>query len=715
MKLIIAEKHGVAKDIALAIPGECNFNEGYITAGEYTITWAVGHTLRLAEPQEIDPKYKDWKAVPFIFKPWPKVINEKTKKQYKVIERLLKQCDEVIHAGDPDDAGQLIVDEILRFNHVNKPVMRLSTNDNNHEVIRKALRRMKPNTEFESAGYAAEARQIADALFGMNLTRFYSNAQGSLLSIGRVQTPTLGLVVQRDHEIENHIKKYFYTLVGDFSGDFQGNIKLTYQTNKDADPVDENNHITDPKYFETLISSLTQRSGQIALKKAILSKVAPLPFNLTKLQTAANKQFGYSLQKTLDLTQALRDKHKAITYNRTDCQFLNEEHFKDAPQLTQVVQRNLGLQVPLNTNKMPRCFNNDKVSAHHAIIPTSKEINASDLSKDELNVYQLIAKYYLAQFMSPAKVEQTTAEIILDSLTFKDTGSKTIDPSWQALLNPKQCEEIKPICQMAEGQYKATLDNHQIDKKETKPPARYTDASLGEDMTRVVKYVQNEAVKALLLAKDDGVEGENGSIGTSATRSGIIEKLVQRKFLQRSKKQIISTQLGRDFYNALPNAVKSLDMTAYWWAIQDDIAKGEKTIDALIDLAYVTVTGAIDVGADSVKALKTDKPTKKEWKTDICPDCKQPIVLIESVSTPFWAHKDRETQCKTKFNNVRGKPVKRQPVVLDKRFKCPSCDVGFLQKRESKKKKGSFFWGCHNWQNGCKHIAWDDNGRPQEK
>lgn len=613
MKLIIAEKPALGKDIALAIQGTCQFGDGFISVGDYTVTWAIGHLIELVDPTQ-DERWT-LASLPLFYSPWQVQPVKRTLKQFNTIKRLLSQCDSVIHAGDPDDEGQLIVDEILDYCNNAKPVYRLSTNDNNHAVIRKALKQLKPNTEFMAQGRAAYARSVADLLFGMNLTRFYTLASGGeLLTIGRVQTPTLGLVVQRDHDIDNHVVKHHYQLVIIVTGKTGAQIALTYQL-KDSDPVDEHQHVTTPDFFSQLMASLQPRSGQLIIAHEEEKQSAPLPFNLTKLQTAANKAFGFATAKTLKITQSLRDKHKAITYNRTDCQYLNDEHFAEAPALIEQIQDNLGKTFEkLSTEKKPRCFNSANVSAHHAIIPTLKAVNLSDLSPEEAKIYELIATYYLIQFMPPALIQKSTASMQLGTHHFSAKASTVTYPSWQTVIGKKAQAAPNLTSQIPAGDYTADLTDHDIVKKATQPPARYTEASLTTDMTSVAKYCQNPTIKATLLEKDDGKKGENGSIGTVATRADIIEKLISRGFIKRQKKQLISTELGRQFYYFLPHNVKSLDITALWWSIQEDIKAGHKNADDLIQAVYRTVKNIIDQDADNVPAFSFPQPKAKRAK-----------------------------------------------------------------------------------------------------
>ncbi len=379
----------------------------------------------------------------------------------------------------------------------------------------------------------------------MNLTRFYTlsqNSRGNVISVGRVQTPALGLVVNRDALIENHIKQVYYELTIIVQGKTGAEIPLKYVI-KDGDPVNDNSHITDPVFYDGITDAIQNTNSTLIITHTQEKKSAPLPFNLTKLQTEANKRFGFATAKTLKITQSLRDKHKAITYNRTDCQYLNDEHFNEAPKLIAQIQNNLSKTfTALSTDRKSRCFNSNNVTAHHAIIPTLKELSLSDLSADEAKIYELIATYYLIQFMPPAVIKKTQGNIQFGEHQFSASASEVIQASWQAFIGIKANEEIRLLSKIPEGSYPATCVNTVVEIKETKPPARYTEATLTTDMTSVAKYCTNPKIKQILIDKDDGKKGENGSIGTVATRSDIIEKLISRGFIERKKKQIISTE-----------------------------------------------------------------------------------------------------------------------------------------------------------------------------
>ena len=365
-KLIIAEKPDLGRAIADAIPGEKKNLRNRIEMGDYVITWAVGHILRYKTPDEIDEKYKNWNMedLPIYFEKWDKVPIEGKENILNNIKGLLKNIDEVIHAGDPDDEGQYLIDEILEYCNYRGNVKRILINDNNVESVKKAFKKIENNQKFITLGKAAEARAISDMVVGFNLSRFFTlyNNSKKLLTIGRVQTPILSLVVNRDYEIKNHIKEKYYELL--FKADINGKeIKLKY-INQDK----ENKLILDRSIVENIIDEVKNRKEKIQITKKQGYAATPLPFDLTKLQIEAGTKFGYSSKKTQDITQNLRDKYKAITYNRTNSQYLTEEHFKQASKLIPIILEKLGLKnlkVDFSEENKSKCFNDNNAPVHH--------------------------------------------------------------------------------------------------------------------------------------------------------------------------------------------------------------------------------------------------------------------------------------------------------------------------------------------------------------
>lgn len=601
MILVIAEKPVLGKAIADALPGTAAMKNGCIYKDDYIVTWVFGHMLSLKEPEDYDIGYKSWNinSLPIFFKDWQVKIGKdgnlnkgQISKSQRVnqIGSLLKQADEVIHAGDPDDEGQLLIDELLRWFNYKGTVKRLDTANTTLVAMKKALSHMTDNKPHEPYGWSAYARSVADLMVGINMSRLFSCKNQTLLTIGRVQTPTLGLVVNRDLAIEGHHKQKYYTIGCDinFNNDTVQADFIPAKT--DSNLVD--GHILSKEYAEQICNRLKgQVLKNINITKKIVYEAPPLPFNLVKLQTYCSGKFGYSPQQVLDITQSLRENHKAITYNRSDCQYLSEEHYKEAPVTMKAVIMNICYKPKsLDMNLKSKCFDSSKISAHFAIIPTNQKVNLDKLSEAEKNVYLAICKYYIAQFMPKAKKEQTNLSIELgNGEAIKAVSTVIIEQGYRSIFNEAEKDKASNLSKIPEGIYSGKITDTDIAEKETKPPSRYTKASLNEDMTCISKYVKDPKIKQLLLSKDEGKEGERGSIGTSATRSGIIESLVKRGFLREDGKKVISTALGRELYRILPDEIKKADMTAEWWAIQEEIQNGTANYNKLIDSVYDTI------------------------------------------------------------------------------------------------------------------------------
>lgn len=601
MILVIAEKPVLGKAIADALPGTATMKNGCIYKGDYIVTWVFGHMLSLKEPEDYDIGYKSWNinSLPIFFKDWQVKIGKdgslnkgQISKSQRVnqIGNLLKQADEVIHAGDPDDEGQLLIDELLRWFNYKGTVKRLDTANTTLVAMKKALSHMTDNKPHEPYGWSAYARSVADLMVGINMSRLFSCKNQTLLTIGRVQTPTLGLVVNRDLAIEGHHKQKYYTIACDinFNNDTVQADFIPAKT--DSNLVD--GHILNKEYAEQICNRLKgQTLKNINITKKIVYEAPPLPFNLVKLQTYCSGKFGYSPQQVLDITQSLRENHKAITYNRSDCQYLSEEHYKEAPVTMKTVIMNIRYKPKsLDMNLKSKCFDSSKISAHFAIIPTNQKVNLDKLSEAEKNVYLAICKYYIAQFMPKAKKEQTNLSVELgNGEAIKAVSTVIIEQGYRSIFNEAEKDKASNLSKIPEGIYSGKITDTDIVEKETKPPSRYTKASLNEDMTCISKYVKDPKIKQLLLSKDEGKEGERGSIGTSATRSGIIESLVKRGFLREDGKKVISTALGRELYRILPDEIKKADMTAEWWAIQEEIQNGTANYNKLIDSVYDTI------------------------------------------------------------------------------------------------------------------------------
>ena len=629
MKLIIAEKKELAEAIVAAIPGEKKYNGSSIIIGDYIACWIYGHILTHKEPEEIDPSLKKWKldTLPIYFSKWDKKILPYRKDLFNTVKDLIhsNEITEIIHAGDADSEGQYLVDELLEYCSNKKPVKRLMVNDNTLGGVQKAFSKIEDNSKYTALGKSAEARAIADMIVGFSLSRLYSIINNPKLSVGRVQTPTMALVVNRDNEIKNHIKEKYYNLylktnINDID------IDLRYSSKE---------RIMDKFIYEEFINNVGDKTSNLLITKKENYRATPLPYNLSDLESDAATLFKYSAKKTMDITQNLRDKYKAITYNRSDCRYLSDEHFKEAPKLIPLVAEKLNFTATFDFNEKSRCFNDKYVTAHHGIIPTGAG-DFEQFSQEEKNIYKLIAERYLIQFLEKVKIEKTEAKVEINEAIFKKSSIKILEPGYTKYFkvleddneNDEEVEEKKEnnLSKIPGGEYQIKINdsNFFIEEKETTAKKPYTEATLIKDLNNIAKYVKDPEIRELLKSKDKDKKDVNGSIGTTATIPGILEGLIEKGFLTRKEEKIISTELAKEYLKILPESLKTPDSTALWWSIQEKIARGEAKLE---DLTLSVLEDVKTIINSEHKTISSEFSTLKQEKEiiGVCPKCGEPI------------------------------------------------------------------------------------------
>ncbi|HFH2852678.1 type IA DNA topoisomerase [Pseudomonas aeruginosa] len=604
MRLFIAEKPQLGQVIAEALGGGQR-RGGSIQCGQDVVTWCVGHLLELAPPEVHNPEYAKWNAedLPLKLRPVKYQPIAGTADQLGVVGQLIAQADEIVHAGDPDEEGQLLVDEVLAYFGNSRPVKRILINDLNAAAARKALGNLRDNSEFLGLSLRGQARSIADQLYGFNMTRAYSlaaQARGGrgVLSVGRVQTPILGLIVSRYLARAAHKATFYFNVSAAF--DFTGRIRARLQVAADA-PVDEKGRILEEAYANGIVSACRGRPAQVgSVVQEEKSQAAPLPFSLLDLQVQMSRH-GIDAEKTLAITQALREKHKAITYNRSDCNYLSTEQHAEAPgtlaALSQALPELRTTFEQLDPGRKGRAFNDSKVSAHTAIIPTAVVVDMKALSADEQAVYLAIVRQYLVQFMGEKRYLAVKALFEVQGHVFEASATKTTVPGWTQLLR-EVADEASQASEEDEGEVEATQFEElsalaggeqgrcldvSVSRAKTKPLPLYTQASLLEDLKQVAKYVQDPRINALLLERDEGKASERGGIGTPATRAAMLGKLRERGFYTIEKNKLVPTALGVAFIQALPRIATTPDMTALWHEQQVMIERGELSVDAFLD------------------------------------------------------------------------------------------------------------------------------------
>lgn len=586
-KLVIAEKPMLARDIARAICGKPVSETARlpISGNGYTVIACSGHLLELVAPDDLDPKWGNpWSldVLPIEVPNWKKAPTEDKTDLVERIADELERADSVIAAGDPDDEGQLIVDELLDYLGYTGKVERVYVNDNIEKNIVKAFNHLVPNDECRGVGNAAYARQMADMAFGVNETRLATKKLGALFTVGRVQTPTLGLVVNRDEAIENHIEQKYYELCA--TGNCaDADEEPVFKFKPDKALLAGEKHLFEPDALHRLKEIFDGTTQTFETKVSDKTVNPQLPYNLTVLLSDMSHLYGFSAAKTQQITQDLRDKYKAITYNRSDSQYLKEEHFAEAKQVLTQAMKNLGTSWDLDYSIHSKAFNDANVTAHHGIIPQEADAPVRKMTPDEAKVYRAIVERYAAQFLPPAVYDVSESRFAVESGEFVCTLQKLKSAGFKATFGStgKEDEDKEDSLWLDAGIHRLESVICTIDEKTTAPPKPYTEGTLIADMASIAKYVKDPEMQAVLKKKDDGKKGEHGGIGTTATRSSIIEGLKMRGYLEERNNKIRATDKAKAFYHLLPNEIKGADLTAKWWLIQQDVAEGKTDVNAI--------------------------------------------------------------------------------------------------------------------------------------
>ncbi|MDN5986699.1 MAG: DNA topoisomerase III [Hafniaceae bacterium] len=604
MRLFIAEKPSLARAIADVLPKPHRRGDGYISCGSGdTVTWCIGHLLEQAEPDAYDTRYARWNLadLPIVPEKWQLKPKPSVAKQLNVIKRLLGDAQQVIHAGDPDREGQLLVDEVLDYLELapekRQTVQRCLINDLNPQAVERAVSRLRDNREFIPLCVSALARSRADWLYGINMTRAYTilgrNAgYNGVLSVGRVQTPVLGLVVRRDEEIENFVSKDFYEVKAHIVTPAEERFTAMWIPSESCEPhQDEEGRLLNKALAEHVIKRI---EGQPALVTGYNDKreseTAPLPFSLSALQIEAAKRFNLSAQQVLDLCQRLYETHKLITYPRSDSRYLPEEHFAGRHAVMNAIASHVpDLQqvAAVDPDRRNRCWDDKKVDAHHAIIPTARAGNIN-LSDDERKIYTLVARQYLMQFCPDAMYRKCVIDLDIANGKFVAKARFLAEAGWRALLGAKERDdedEGSPLPVVAKGD-ELLCEKGELMERQTQPPRPFTDATLLSAMTGIARFVQDKELKKILRATD--------GLGTEATRAGIIELLFRRTFLYKKGRYIHSSEAGRALIHCLPEIAARPDMTADWEATLTQISEKNRRYQDFMQPLVGTLYQLID-------------------------------------------------------------------------------------------------------------------------
>ncbi len=696
MKLYICEKPSQAKDLARNL-GVSDKGNGFIGDNSIVVTWAIGHLIQQLEPDEVDVKYSKWNMehLPIVPRVWKMKPNPKTKKQLNVIKGLLQKSNHVVIATDGDREGEVIGRELLDYFNWTGRIDRLWLTALDDNSIQKALNNLKQGPETEPLYAAGLARARADWMVGMSATRALSlMAQGKgyrgVLSVGRVQTPTLAIIVNRDIEIENFKPKDYYDILGVFSG-----VKAKWRFNND-EFSDENGRCLNKDFAQSVVDNVKRGGNAVVEQFATQRKKVspPLLYSLSALQQEASKRFGFGAKQVLDLAQSLYEKHKATTYPRSDCQYLPVSQFSEVKGVMSSISSinsDIGkLIANADLTIQSKVWNDKKLSAHHGIIPTENaQVNVSDMTTEENKLYDLIVKSYIAQFYPNYEYDKTSIEINASGKMFTSSINVDINLGWKVVTSSQAELKQGTVPKFSQGQV-LNVDAVDVETKQTKPSSRYTEGTLIAAMEKAHLFVTDPNLKQVLKG--------NEGIGTEATRANIIDLLKKRNFLTVNKKQIISTDTGRALISAVPSAVKDPGMTAIMESSLSKIATGELTLDAFMDWQ-------VDWLGKLIESIKSQTISiESNVKTVECPDCGKNMFLRKGKKGQFWGCSGYP-DCKTVAQNDNGKAVFEKDMP-----DCPDCGKKL---RRVKGKKG-FFWSCKGYFDTpkCEFIAQDRAGKP---
>ncbi|MCL2286403.1 MAG: DNA topoisomerase III [Firmicutes bacterium] len=649
--LVLAEKPSVGKDIARVL-GCRGGNNGYIEGPKHIVTWALGHLVTLADPEEYDKKYKTWDIndLPIMPKELRLTVIPQTSKQYKTVKDLLlrKDVSDIVIATDAGREGELVARWIIEKAKCHKPIKRLWISSVTDKAIREGFQNLKDGRQYVSLADSAKARAEADWLVGINATRCLTTKFNSQLSCGRVQTPTLAIIVKREEEIRSFVPKPYYGLVA-----HTGNVRLTWQ-----DRANNSSRCFDKGKIDGLLAQLkTVREGTVTeVDKTIKKKYAPQLYDLTELQRDANKRFGYSPKDTLSIMQRLYEEHKVLTYPRTDSRYLSSDIVPTLPERLKACQvppyAKMCTHILRTSTRLGSNYVNDaKVSDHHAIIPTEHPVNLSSLNEKERKIYDLVVTRFLSVFYPPYEYENATIKVKINNEIFTAKGKVVISQGYkavymgddedddgddQALPNLKRFQTIP-------------INGMKLTEGKTSPPSPFNEATLLSAMESPAKYMDTKD-RALAETLE-----QTGGLGTVATRADIIEKLYDNFLIEKRGNDVLSTSKGRQLLTLVPKDLKSPELTGNWEQILQGISKGQARKDKfLLDIRKYTSELIMEI-KNSTQTFRHDNLSSTR-----CPVCGMFMLQVAGKKGEMLVCQDRE--CNERIN-----------VSLSIRSQCPKC------------------------------------------
>lgn len=672
--LVLTEKPSVARDIAKVLG--CNQNgNGCLIGSRYIITWALGHLVTLADPEAYSDKYKTWKLedLPMLPKKMELVVIKETSKQYGAVRSLLhrEDVDELVIATDSGREGELVARWIIEKAVFKKPIKRLWISSQTDKAIKEGFANLKPGRDYDNLYMSAQSRAEADWLVGLNVTRALTCKYNAQLSAGRVQTPTLAMIVERENEIRRFVPKEYWTIQAKVNGfSIQWQDKASGQT-----------RIFNKTQADGIVSKVTGQTGNVTeVHKDAKKELPPLAYDLTELQRDANRRYGYSAKKTLSIMQKLYETHKLVTYPRTDSKYISDdivptlaERLKSIAVGPYAESARAVLKTRINVTK--RLVDNSKVTDHHAIIPTEQYVNLGSLNTEERHIYDLIVKRFLAVLHPPFEYEQTTVKVEVKGELFYAKGKIIKAKGWKAVYEglgsmdeeeeQEEEERDQSLPEVKKGDVMKVLSVKPISGK-TKPPARYNEATLLSAMEHPGKFVEDKALR-------EALENTSG-LGTPATRADIIEKLFDTFYVERKGKEIIPTSKGIQLIGLVPSDLKSPELTGKWEQQLSMISKGKANANGFINEMKSYASKLVSNVIASSEAYRHDNLTREK-----CPDCGKFLLEVNGKKGKMLVCQDRECGHRKSLSVVSN-------------ARCPECHKKMEIRGEGENK--SFYCAC---------------------
>jgi len=650
--LVLTEKPSVARDIARVLGCKQNA-DGCIVGAKYIVTWALGHLVTLADPEVYDGKYQTWRLedLPMLPKKMQLVVIKQTSKQFKAVAGLMKRpdIDELVIATDAGREGELVARWIMIKAGWRGVSKRLWVSSQTDAAINEGFRNLKPAREYDNLFYSASARSEADWLVGLNVTRALTCKHNAQLAAGRVQTPTLALIVKREEEIAKFIPKDYYTVEARFDG-----FTATYKDGKNQARFFEQ------AQAEAIANAVKGKKATLTeVKKEYKHQAPPAAYDLTELQRDANKKYAYSAKQTLSLMQSLYETHKLLTYPRTDSRYITDDVARTLTDRLKAVSvgpyKELAQKI-LRAKPIPTRYivNNQKVSDHHAIIPTEQFVNLGALSHEERNIYDLVVRRFLAVLSPAFEYEEVRVKITADKNHFYAKGRTVRSAGWKELYGVSASDDedddsdtrAQNLPQLSQGAVVYVQDCRVVSGK-TKPPARYNEATLLTAMERPFGQVEDEKLRSVL-------ETTSG-LGTPATRADIIEKLFDSFCIERRGKELHPTSKGKQLITIVPPDLKSAELTARWEQRLAQIAKGAERSDKFIEEMREYAAGLVRAVISDDAKFTHDNVTREK-----CPDCGKFLLDVNGKKGRMLVCPDRDCGY-------------RKGVALLTNARCPNC------------------------------------------